>query len=142
MNIERIQQLRDFLAGLPPEKLNMHDWFTHLGDLVAWVPDMPTYPDVVNECGTCACIAGWANFIFRDVPTSRDDFGSSARNLLGLSDEQGQLLFMALDYEGHDLIPDIRMITLTHAIAALDIIIAEQVVPDDLWQRAGLPAVI
>lgn len=47
----------------------------------------PTVP----ECGTAACIAGWANIL-----TGHDRIADSwnAEQLLGLTDEQGQRLFL------------------------------------------------
>jgi hypothetical protein len=80
MNKERLLELADFIEKLPPEAFEMEDWVTQ------------------NECGTTACIAGWAclRFIGGSVAKERhiyDIDGScinvlySAREVLGVDDE-------------------------------------------------------
>ena len=79
MNIERITQLRDHLAQL-------HDSRFHIS---AWVeggpepdPNQLTATQIRHDCGTCACIGGWADALFQ--PQSRRAF--RALKNLGLAD--------------------------------------------------------
>jgi hypothetical protein len=59
MNRENVRRVRDHIASLPPEQVNM-------GTVVS-----------ERECGTVACIAGWCLHLFGE------DLGSEA---LGISD--------------------------------------------------------
>lgn len=45
MNRERLQMLRDMIAGIPQMQMNLDRFYTLNG----------------NPCGTIACIAGWAS---------------------------------------------------------------------------------
>jgi hypothetical protein len=61
MNRERLTILRDHLASLPDERVDMRFVMTD-GDsnLISSGPAR----EVLADCGTAACIAGWAGFLF------------------------------------------------------------------------------
>lgn len=83
MNREKIQELRDHIAKLPPEQFDMRQWRDY------------------NDCGTVACIAGWAVeinkslFVGEYVP--RSDIRGAARMVLQLSDLQAVRLFTPME---------------------------------------------
>ena len=92
---DRLIRLRDFLAGLPKFQFNM-----------------ATY--ALNECGTPACIAGWAGRIFSTRITQAEGY-----EILGLNEEQAWDLFLP----GNQLNLIGRFyneITLGHAVKVLD----------------------
>lgn len=104
MNIERITQLRDFIAALPPERVAM-DYF------IASVDYDPDTEDDLALCGagaaldnhtckTVACIAGWATYLFD--PKSPMPTVMNARYALDLTPEQSKALFTPpfWDYPG------------------------------------------
>lgn len=79
MNRERLTILRDHLASLPDDRVDL------------------SVVQEVDECGTVACIAGWAGVLARrdgdakpSVYFSMDD----AEEWLGLSETQGPCLFL------------------------------------------------
>lgn len=86
MNRERVQQLRDHMAGLPEDAVNMD----------AYLDKSPT-------CGTVACVAGYACLLFdSESPQSLIDavnreegysFFSAAQALLGLDRETAEHVF-------------------------------------------------
>lgn len=60
MNRRNTNRVRDHIAGLPPERFDM---LWRARDLVT---DTSVEPDeLVTNCGTCGCVAGWANAIGR-----------------------------------------------------------------------------
>ena len=66
---DRLIQLRDFLASVPPKEFSYITW----------------------DCGTSACIGGWAGRLFG---LSHDEsFSTPVAELLGLSGEQARELF-------------------------------------------------
>lgn len=92
MNRERLTILRDHLASLPDERVNM-------AALVRW-PSGPdhwsrkTMAEIVHNCGTACCVAGWANALFNpdkpEISVGADD----AEVALGLTwDQKGGLFF-------------------------------------------------
>lgn len=111
MNRERLKILRDHLAGLPDEKVDMD------------------YIRVERDCGTVCCIAGWANELWNGgcIDTWK------ASGALGLSEYQSQALFYAkLDDDdgewGVRNIAKLSDLTRTDAIAAIDSMLSN---PDD-----------
>ena len=101
MNIERITQLRDFIAALPPERVAMNVF-------VASVDDDPDTEDDLALCGagvaldnhtckTVACIAGWATYLFD--PKSPMPTFTNARDALDLDHDQSDALFTPLFWE-------------------------------------------
>jgi hypothetical protein len=70
---ERLAYLRDFLRDLPPEKFNMHRY----------------------ECGTAACIAGWAGRLFvANYDRGHGDPCWVSGSALGISYHQAVDLFL------------------------------------------------
>lgn len=65
MNRERLKTLRDHLAGLPDERVDM------------------SVHQVTRDCHTVACIAGWADFLF----------GGEEGRSLGFSEDQSAEVF-------------------------------------------------
>lgn len=110
MNRERLKTLRDHLAGLPDEKLDMR-WYVAQQGFGLPLGD----PAILSECGTTACIAGWAAHLFGGQP---DDAGLP----LHLSHEQSMALFCPDSFENEG------RYTRTDAIAAIDSMLAN---PDD-----------
>lgn len=75
MNRENIQKVRDHIASLPPERLDMYNWFREA------------------ECGTVCCIGGWTNLVLGpDEPRERWSV-SKARGRLDISYTQADELF-------------------------------------------------
>jgi hypothetical protein len=73
----RMIQLRNFLDVLPPSDFNMLDW----GD----------------ECGSVACIGGWAEFLF--LAPLADGYWPGRRDaaeIIGLSDFKADRLFFPI----------------------------------------------
>jgi hypothetical protein len=67
----RLIRLADLLEGMPPERFNMDHWMSDrdADGTVLWnlndmsdAKDMPRFP----TCGTQACVAGWAAYLWRD----------------------------------------------------------------------------
>lgn len=108
---DRVIRLRDFLARLPDPQFDMSDYLN-------WKvgPNRYHMPIglAVKECGTAACIAGWAQVLFD--PTAKQDEWI-AQKLLGLSEEAADALFRPrqLGYYG-----DSDVYTLARAVAVLD----------------------
>jgi hypothetical protein len=75
----RMLQLRDFLAGLDEARFDMRRWRADAADLAPWSQ---------GECGTVACIGGWAEILFG----GEDDMGKAGA-LLGLSVLESVRLF-------------------------------------------------
>ena len=74
----RMEYLRDFLKGLPDERFNIEDYFTGGAESL----------DSLEDCGTAACVAGWAAYVFRQGFSKKDrEFpGNRAGRLLGLGE--------------------------------------------------------
>lgn len=117
MNRERITQLRDVLAELPPERFNIRYWATDRATgrphpiLSTFEAD---FSIVKHDCGTAACIAGWALTLFKPEVTN---IGSSAQTVLGLTNEQAYELFEPEGYSDEDAN---ERFTAQAAVAALD----------------------
>jgi len=109
MNRERLTILRDHLASLPDERVDMRHIRTE------------------RECGTVCCIAGWANEL-RGEPSGTD----SAAKWLGLTMDQRSVLFYAelFDDERNEYVVDLPLDDLTRqdAIAAIQSMLDS---PDD-----------
>lgn len=133
MNRERLKTLRDHLAGLPDERVKM----THLvrwedGPESWWLRPMG---EIVHDCGTSCCIAGWANAIFSpEVAEVRLD-SDDAANALSLSADQKEALFFPTDYFLS------TRYSRADAIAAIDSMLAN---PDELalpvWPEKAVSA--
>jgi hypothetical protein len=98
MNKERMLKLADFIEALPPKQFNMQFWAVNNNN-VSGRRDVD--PKTINphQCGTTACIAGWAVYLFakRD-PVDQNywiSFGEEAQDLLGLTLDQRENLFLS-----------------------------------------------
>ena len=85
MNLENMTRLRDHMASLPPESIDMHTWGN----------------SGPSQCGTVACIAGWACVLSgaaRDGTSLERmevyEIKARARNWLGLSTTTASYLFL------------------------------------------------
>lgn len=75
INVENVRRVRDHIATLNPKQFNMSAW---------------RWPQ--QECGTAACIGGWAEAVL--FPDDPDDVGSTdLRDALGIREEQWVPLF-------------------------------------------------
>jgi hypothetical protein len=112
MNVENIKKVRDHLAQLPAEKFSMRTF------------------DSVANCGTIACIAGWAKHLLNPSAVHAE---TAAINALGLTKEQAYELFWLGDRLGPDPLwdagPQQAVSVLDHLIATgeVDWTVAEQV---------------
>lgn len=100
MNRDRIQALMDLLEGVPDDKFDMRYLFVQPGGEGLWAGDAPKarlgrrVQTFVKHCGTAACIAGWTA-VLADPRGQVADWGSEkAAEYLGISDSQGNRLFV------------------------------------------------
>ena len=93
MNVENVKKVRDKIAS-HPEKYDQ--------------------TVVVHDCGTPACIAGYASLM--EDADRRTHHMDAAREFLGLSGVQASLLFSAIPYEYPGFAPP----TVDEALAVLD----------------------
>lgn len=88
MNIERLEQLRDYFAEFNNKEVgfNMEDYISN---------DCELYDHSGNHCKTVACIAGHAVFLF-DRKNFLMDYAmeNNAKLILGLTEEQAGELFL------------------------------------------------
>lgn len=101
MNRERIQILRDHLASLPDDRFDIRFWFTDdQGEPHTDIHRSVFDPkEVVNECGTAACIGGWAFALFMsEVFVDNENFIDQLASLMALTVEEAGELFMP---DGH-----------------------------------------
>lgn len=87
LNIVNILTLADFIEKLPPHQFSISQWIDEDH------ADLPI-SQARHECGTCACIGGWADLLFSE-DESVDVFSSGdAAYKLGLEEGEGSKLFM------------------------------------------------
>lgn len=134
MDEQRITVLADFIDQLPDEHFSMTSWNIgnpyNLGVLdhktegpEPWMNPKPLLA-AAAECGTRACIAGWACIIFCE-PQDFDLYGDTAQNaryLLDLDEDQADALFTPST--GNDMraqvhLPDLSGITRQRAVKML-----------------------
>ncbi|MFC7378224.1 hypothetical protein [Brevundimonas sp. GCM10030266] len=124
MNRERLKTLRDHLAGLPDERVDMRHYFT-VGN--GWTAADPAAL-LEAGCGTAACIAGWAASLFQGQPEDAND-------LLDLTEMQEQALCYPTGFQFKGTYNRLG------AIAAIDSMLAN---PDDLalpvWPEKAVSA--
>lgn len=96
---DRLIMLRDFLAELPDERFSIRWAFTG--------GDAPISMNAFPECGTAACISGWAQLLF---PADADD-------VFGLESHEACELFMP---RGWDDDKAYHLYTRARAVAVLD----------------------
>lgn len=161
MNIEKVQQLRDFLTNLKPHQEFDHSAWNKVHERTIGRPDP-------NTCGTSACICGWLAISEGDaelqqrmfygrwewtLPTNADWFSYGAEKL-GISREDGRAVFAPNyhEYAAPDAIEewpyitedeysdlyesgvlDLHTTTVKHAIAFLDMMIQERRVDIRWW---------
>lgn len=103
MNTDRIRQLADIIERQPHTPITAESGF----NMDNWT----------HDCGTPACICGWANSVQNELNGTEHRIGSPmhARNWLGLTTEQGEDLFRPFGID--NLLWD--SITPTHAAAVL-----------------------
>jgi hypothetical protein len=78
MNRKRIQQLRDHIASLPPKRIDLAGFLNGLH------PD-DSLGAAAEECGSVACVGGWACILFRPNRKRRGfDFAHEGARALGL----------------------------------------------------------
>lgn len=115
LNRENVKRVRDFLAELPPERFDMRALISR-GDHDLWLKGDAAF-SVLNECGTAACIAGWAIYIL--IPGATSDLGAEGLyGLLGITPEQGVDLFEP------DGFMEPGRYTIAQAVAVLDHLLA------------------
>lgn len=129
MNVERIKQLRDRIAALPPNRFNLAFWFSNESR-----PDFDFFIGKTNKeaaegsCGSCACIAGHALAMFAPNEPVTPDPGLAARHLLELTFDQASALFEPINsifWDEPYLIPIQReQVTNQQAVIVLDHLIA------------------
>lgn len=100
---DRVIRLRDFLAELPDERFDMGTWGAY---------DVGT-KKLQHDCGTAACIGGWAERLFGRAT----DEPEAACASLGLDPCQGEALFYP---PGHNS----GRYTKARAVAVLDHLLA------------------
>jgi hypothetical protein len=119
MNRERLKTLRDHLASLPDERVDMRTYVDWDAGPLGW--GRQGTGDVLHKSGTAACIAGWAVALFEPGRSVFDISADDSAALLGLTESQSDLLFLPIGYW-----EDVH--TRADAIAAIDSMLAN---PDD-----------
>lgn len=94
MNVENILKLAEVLESPAAEEhFDMSSWLDHNGDHD--LPDEITYNEMIKDCGTVACIAGWATVLAKGdeiVKEENYEFGIGA-DYLDLEYTQAKHLF-------------------------------------------------
>jgi hypothetical protein len=99
VNRENIKKVRDLIASLPPERLDMSQLFSR-DDRVDWDYWRNNPRKFKEDCCTAACIAGWT--LVRLASSQQRRCGADARDagqLLGLETEEADELFLPEGYE-------------------------------------------
>jgi hypothetical protein len=95
MNVDNILKLAEVLeSDAAAAHFNMGEWFHHDGDHA--LPLGVTVAEAIQDCGTVACIAGWAVVAFHSAEELRDvnfDLAAIAANDLGLSSYRAMEIF-------------------------------------------------
>lgn len=90
MNSEKILQLAAHIEQLDPSRFDM--------DLFGYSEDgrrLEKAGELIHNCGTCGCIAGWANALF--APDEEPDNELMAGEVLGLNSYDYSRLFFPRD---------------------------------------------
>lgn len=103
MNKERMQQVRDFIAGLEPEQVYMEQWCVPRSQInseeACYAVSASRAVKFDNYCNTAACIAGWTVICFKEEASvllqnnTHLGFSDLARMILGINWEQASELF-------------------------------------------------
>ena len=96
LNTTNLTILRDTIAALDPSRFAMEYWAI-IRDRGPDAPDhRPTRSQVKHDCGTAACIGGWAEALFTEGP-EHEKVGFTpdgiVRDALGLTEAQADSLF-------------------------------------------------
>jgi len=93
MNIERLTTLRDTLVALDPSRFNMKFWARD------FETSNPIYSvsALEHNCGTAACIGGWAEALFDPDRKFHHNGVAHAGELLGLDADVAERLFFPRD---------------------------------------------
>lgn len=131
MNRERLTILRDHLASLPDERVRMDAYARNADGAPTADPDKAR--DFLKECGTAACVAGWAITLFPGVTGGWVD--EVAADALDLGEKQAEALFFPQGYHN-------GLLSRSDAIAAIQSMLDS---PDDdalpVWpEREGAAA--
>lgn len=113
---DRMIQLRDFLETLPPERFDMSNYYivTLTGNVPAHWFERPTEV-VAADCGTSACICGWASVLRAPKEPFSED---KTAKWLGLNGHEAHALFYPPGYSRD--VKEYRPYTRTQAVAVLD----------------------
>lgn len=131
MNRENIQKVRDVIAAADAASFSMA--YIYDGEPEGFDPSRDPFGELLNVCGTTACIAGWTLAVCTPTePPWRDEMPvTRAASLLGLRPEfEGRWLFAPDGYE------DPRRYSRAHAIRVLDHLLATGVVDWKSTRRA------
>lgn len=100
MNRDNIKIVRDHLLSLPADagRFDMRWWTGRSdGDGRRWSVNSVPFSEINHDCGTCACIAGWAATLvpheLTDVTPEDVNMIDLGRKLFGLSQHQATDLF-------------------------------------------------
>ena len=85
MNVERIREIADNIEKFP-KNYNQGSWGFELSEML---PSIKMHKD----CGTAACVAGWACALH--VDNDYDDPHAEAERILSLTEEESAILFNA-----------------------------------------------
>ncbi len=122
---ERLEYLRDFLLRLPAERFDMRQYARRAdGSTNSFAPS-----ELTHDCGTAACVCGWAIALFEPRMFVGDDI--AAADLLGLEPRMADELFYPTGFGRPGLYP------LAHAVAVLTHLIQTGEVD---WSVAGSEA--
>lgn len=141
INIKRVTALRDLLLNTHEEDINMETWFKPEGLDASEAPTNAISAKKEGwSCGTTACIAGHCvvNLMtdedIKNIPYNQT-IANVAAEYLGLNFKEKWTLFYAeySDDEGGIQQMDLDTITKDEIIKALNIVIEQKKVPDDLF---------
>jgi len=124
MNVENIKRVRDHIAGLPAERFNMDCWAVGAGQTFPFQLGAEAF---LSDCGTCGCIGGWTNAVFREGVLYSQH---AAAKRLGLNEETADALF----FPDQAITGSYDTITIPEAVAVLDHLIETGEVD---WSVAG-----
>lgn len=142
MNRENIQRVRDAISGADPRKFNMGIWLGPYradpggrGVVDVYFVESGEKQHTDPECGTAACIAGWATAMRRQDEKKKLDFDLSpahAQEWFGLDNGEAYKLFYGQGITGARA-NRLSEISQEEGVAVLDILLETGKVD---WQEA------
>ena len=90
MNVERLQQLRDYIATVKDRFRYDHYMHSTLGYIHPWYRNQPT---TKNDCNTTGCIAGLGVLHFRLPKGEHLTAGAVMKEWLSFNEEEASFLF-------------------------------------------------